>query len=109
MATQEIARALDNSPQEMLDSVYDRGTGRYFAPYNPAQAQAAKLHAMGMLGQYAVSAILDTGLLSHHPMLRGKIVNAVDFTGEGSEDLHGHGTVVALIALAMAPQQKSST
>jgi subtilisin family serine protease len=42
------------------------------------------------------TAVLDTGVMSSHPRLRGCIAEAVDFTGEGTEDQNGHGTVVAL-------------
>lgn len=43
------------------------------------------------------SVIIDTGLLHDHPFIKGCIVAEKDFTGEGSEDLNGHGTIVALI------------
>lgn len=43
-------------------------------------------------------AILDTGFMSDHPLLNGLIEASVDFTGEGIEDQHGHGTTVALLA-----------
>lgn len=47
----------------------------------------------------AVMAVLDTGLLRDHPSLRGRILDEVDFTGEGPEDLSGHGTLVALLLI----------
>jgi thermitase len=42
-------------------------------------------------------AILDTGILTSHPDLAGKVVGAIDYTSSavGSEDRHGHGTHVA--------------
>lgn len=43
-------------------------------------------------------AILDTGFMSDHPLLNGLVEASVDFTGEGIEDQHGHGTTVALLA-----------
>lgn len=43
-------------------------------------------------------AILDTGFMSDHPLLNGLVEASVDFTAEGIEDQHGHGTTVALIA-----------
>lgn len=43
-------------------------------------------------------AILDTGLLSRHPLLRGLIVDGTNLTTEpDDEDTNGHGTMVALI------------
>ncbi len=41
-------------------------------------------------------AILDTGLLSEHPLINGRVAEEVDFTGEGPEDGNGHGTAVAI-------------
>lgn len=49
-------------------------------------------------GFIATFAILDTGLMHDHPFIRGCIENEVDFTGEGVEDLNGHGTICTLIA-----------
>lgn len=43
-------------------------------------------------------AVLDTGVLSHHPILQPRIIEAVDFTGEGPEDREGHGTISAILA-----------
>ncbi len=43
-------------------------------------------------------AVLDTGVLREHPLLREAVREVVDFTGEGEEDQAGHGTMVALLA-----------
>jgi tetratricopeptide (TPR) repeat protein len=48
------------------------------------------------------SAIIDSGVASKHPQLSGHVAGAIDFTGEGTEDISGHGTAVALIAIARA-------
>lgn len=42
-------------------------------------------------------AVLDTGVKKDHPALLGKVTAEVDFTGEGPQDLNGHGTHVACI------------
>lgn len=39
--------------------------------------------------------IIDTGISINHPDLKGRIIGTTDFTGEGIEDLNGHGTHVA--------------
>jgi tetratricopeptide (TPR) repeat protein len=41
-------------------------------------------------------AIIDSGVLTEHPLLRDRIERAEDFTGEGVEDLCGHGTIQAI-------------
>jgi hypothetical protein len=46
----------------------------------------------------SVMAVLDSGLMHDHPFIKDCIEAEVDFTGEGTEDLNGHGTVCALIA-----------
>ena len=46
-------------------------------------------------------AIIDSGLMHEHPLLKGLVKESVDFTGEGIEDRNGHGTNVALIARSL--------
>ncbi len=43
--------------------------------------------------------IIDSGVLLTHPQLAGYVSAARDFTGEGDDDVLGHGTAVALTAL----------
>jgi len=38
--------------------------------------------------------VIDSGTLSGHPLLRDWVLTAVDFSGEGEADQHGHGTQV---------------
>jgi hypothetical protein len=79
-----------------LAEVYDAKANlfRRFIPYldNPPNA-----------GKGTVAAVIDTGLLSKHPVIRARLIDAVDFTGEGVEDENGHGTMVALILLRAVP------
>ncbi len=46
----------------------------------------------------SITAILDSGLMHDHPFIKNCIEAEVDFTGEGTEDFNGHGTICALIA-----------
>lgn len=82
---------------DYMADVYDRSTGR-FVRFEP--------HALSEMlqGKGLTTAIVDTGLLTKHPDIRARLVDAVDFTGEGLEDEHGHGTIVALLFLVGMPQ-----
>jgi len=57
------------------------------------QIQADKVWEAGITGKDVDVAVLDTGIHDEHPSLT--IEKEVDFTGEGTDDLHGHGTHVA--------------
>jgi subtilisin family serine protease len=57
---------------------------------------ADQAKAAGLTGEGVKVAVVDTGVDSNHPDLRGKVVAAKDFTGLGSPiDEDGHGTFVA--------------
>lgn len=57
------------------------------------QIQADKVWEAGITGKNVDVAVLDTGIHDEHPSLT--IEKEVDYTGEGTDDLHGHGTHVA--------------
>jgi len=44
-------------------------------------------------------AIIDSGVAMRHPQLSGYVAEAVDFTGEGLDDVVGHGTALGLLAV----------
>ena len=52
----------------------------------------------GYTGEGVRIAVLDTGLDLEHPDFAGRIADTADFTGEGVEDVNGHGTHVAGVA-----------
>jgi subtilisin family serine protease len=62
------------------------------------QVGAPTAWAAGYDGTGVKIGIVDSGIDSTHPDLAGKVVAASDFTGEGLQDLLGHGTHVASIA-----------
>ena len=75
-----------------------------FDPSRKAYAHFdAKPAVGGLTGKGITAAIVDTGLLSHHPDIAARLARSEDFTREGTEDEHGHGTVVALLLLSDAP------
>jgi len=49
----------------------------------------------GYTGKGIKVAIVDTGIDTSHPDFVGRIVSSWDFTGEGLDDIDGHGTHVA--------------
>ena len=51
--------------------------------------------ATGDRGQGIVIAVVDTGIDVTHPDLQGRVTLTKDFSGEGFQDNHGHGTHVA--------------
>lgn len=63
-------------------------------------------NAEGLTGKGMTAAVIDTGVVLDHPRLAGSVIDRVDFTGEGAGDHCGHGTVVALILLAQAPDSR---
>ena len=57
------------------------------------QIQADKVWEIGVTGKGIDVAVIDTGIHDEHPSLTVEI--EVDYTGEGTDDLQGHGTHVA--------------
>lgn len=103
-------------PQSMLDVVRDPSTKRFLGPVDAhlqeealerfysipqdipeAEQDTALAQRLGGL----LTVVVDTGVLAEHPLLQGRLVVDADFTGEGAEDRHGHGTVVALLVSAV--------
>jgi hypothetical protein len=104
-----------------LSETFDEHSGHYFSPRTPEGlresikgdylrrpgASAERFDAVWpKLWQLTdvtysddtgLTAIIDSGVLSGHPMLYHCIRDSADFTGEGVEDRLGHGTMVALL------------
>lgn len=92
-----------------LSQLYDPDSGKYFAPMlpeHPAFESIKNAHERGLTSAGVNVAIIDTGLMLNHPWIKRSMGDSVDFTGEGMEDLNGHGTMVALIVLMDAPDAK---
>lgn len=56
---------------------------------------AAQVWRVGYQGQGISIAVIDTGVDVTHPDLLGRVAQTQDFSGEGFQDNHGHGTHVA--------------
>jgi subtilisin family serine protease len=54
--------------------------------------KAVRADSSPLTGSGVIVAVLDTGINKDHPAFRGIQVVERDFTGEGIDDKHGHGT-----------------
>lgn len=93
-----------------LTEIYDAATSAYSVPWpvspwrqltglraNPERWQRTILDPLPRdMDAEIRCAIVDTGVLTHHPLMRGRLLAAEDFTGEGADDDVGHGTHQAL-------------
>lgn len=88
------------------DDFYNRKTGVFYAPAPNEKVLGGVegAHANGITGRGVKVAIIDTGLMLSHPLIQRRVVESVDYTGEGPEDRNGHGTVVAFILIAFSPE-----
>ncbi|MFI6878796.1 S8 family serine peptidase [Streptomyces sp. NPDC050400] len=59
------------------------------------QIGADVAHRQGVDGKGVRVAVLDTGYDTGHPDLKGKVAGEADFTGDGIQDVQGHGTHVS--------------
>jgi len=105
----EILNGIPGKKGAYLNQVYDPKIHKYFVPIfpdDPFFENIRKIHRNGYNGSNIKVAVVDTGLMLDHPWINRSIEKSIDFTGEGVEDLNGHGTMVALILLATAPGVK---
>ena len=98
----------DSVDQNWMDAVRDPRTGRWLevaptAEQLSSDAEFDRLYAAIYSDKELslparVVAVVDSGMLHEHPLIKGHIVDEVNLTDrEDAEDEHGHGTLVALI------------
>jgi len=94
-ALADLLLGLDIVAQVNLPPVLPPAYSALFNDIEPLPSQAAPD------GSEPIVTVVDTGVLSGHPLLRGWVLEERDFdTGEGTPvDRHGHGTQVAGLAL----------
>src|ERR1035441_5261687 len=103
----EILGAEPGKQGSNLAHLHDPKTGQYFTLGFPGSERyfdgVKKVHDQGFTGKGGKCAILDTGMMLDHPLIKRNLAESVDLTGEGPDDLNGHGTIVTLLALLTAP------
>lgn len=96
--------------KNLLDLVYDKSKNTYYDVTPELIVSSLKVNNDELYVENyddlppLYIAILDTGVLMNHPRLKDRVVKSVDFTGEGTEDFHGHGTITSLILLHESPK-----
>lgn len=106
-------RLLEGGGMDSFGEFHDAQKG-YFVPQLPIGSKTwtdliHDLRSRGFAGSDQIIAILDTGFLPEHPLISKSLVQnppPFDFTGEGIADLTGHGTLVSLLVLAVAPEAR---
>lgn len=109
----------DEAPLQLFSSDVNqlRGVGSFFDPqlgayrtfdFPPAGDAfwdgLRSAQEQGLTGAGQTMAIIDSGMLTKHPVIRARLRHSASFVrGEDSEDTSGHGTAVALLTLLTAP------
>lgn len=91
---------LEAGPEPMLPRLHP-GPGQWLVP----AVEPLKLPDIGFVAE-SPCVVVDTGVLTDHPSLRGRVDAMIDLTGTGPEDRHGHGTAVAAIIAAKTPSAR---
>jgi subtilisin family serine protease len=79
--------------------VYESESGTYYFPQTP-NTLFDPLSLVRDVKEDAIAlAFIDSGMLTEHPAIRPRLRHSVDLTGEGPEDLNGHGTLVTLLGV----------
>lgn len=102
------------SPQlaegNLLGKLYDQVTQKYSVPVPLEMIESFKrefnqfdksIFNKPKVSTLVTTAVVDTGLMSHHPWINQILHESTDFTGEGTEDRNGHGTYIALLGLSL--------
>lgn len=86
----------------ILETAYTPNDTYYSNQYAPAKIKADLAWDLTEGTSSAIVAIIDTGIMSSHSDLTGRVIGAVDFTSSpnGTNDINGHGTHVAGIVAA---------
>jgi len=96
----------DSGPPGTYFSRLRRPGGEFLRPWIPDPAIPAAWK-LGITGMGVRCAVVDSGVWFEHPVLHAALDDAIDVTGPpiNPSDDNGHGTAVALVLLAVAPDQ----
>lgn len=92
-----------HSRNNYLRDVFDRESGLYFFPQTSDMTFDPGILSNEVSDSAIAVAFLDSGMIQEHPAIKSRLWHSVDFTGEGPEDLNGHGTIVSLLGLSVKP------
>lgn len=91
----------------ILPKLFDQASGAYLSCGTPAWLASGTYPGQGASGAFDSAtrfAVIDSGVVSGHPLIAPCLEAAVDFTGGGAQDEYGHGTWVSLVLIAHATQ-----
>jgi len=95
-ATPEAIYRLESDPDVLC--IYEDLPVRALLDYSVPHITVPRAWEDGLTGQGVGIAVVDTGIDPEHRDFEARIEASADFTGEGIEDLNGHGTHCASIA-----------
>lgn len=104
--TAHIVRAFEATARHTLDELFDPATGDYFAPGSGRKPIVLGDPNKSGSGPRQLTAFLDTGVMMHHPWIRGRVQKRWNVISQNNrvEDGNGHGTLVALTFLQTVGQ-----
>ena len=107
---EEIVEILCGKPGiegRYLHKVYDPGSDTYFIPILHPYLKDLKEKLEKDRKTTAKAAIIDTGVMFDHPWIKNSLEDSINFSDDKVDyDLNGHGTLVALLFLALASHSK---
>lgn len=101
--TVELMGTEQDTSNAYLAQVYDPESLTYYFPQTPDMQVDPRSIVHDVSPDSLAIAFIDSGMLTDHPAIRPRLRHSVDFTGEGPEDLNGHGTLVTLIGVGTSP------
>jgi subtilisin family serine protease len=93
----------EHSSIDYLNEVFDQTSNSYFFPQTANMLYDPGILADAVADDAIAVAFLDSGMMHNHPAIKSRLRHSEDFTGEGPEDLNGHGTMVSLMGLTVNP------